>query len=78
MLSNRYDAVRLAAFNHAAKQGTPEMEDLAVRIKQFQFRDIRSKAASEIGDLKAASELLDHTEEEITQKVCVYRGGAAG
>lgn len=39
------------------------------RIKQFQFRDIRPKAASEIADITSASRLLGHTEQEITKKV---------
>jgi integrase len=46
-----------------------EQRDLTKRIKQFQFRDIRAKSASEISDMKAASELLGHTEEEITGRV---------
>lgn len=35
--------------------------DLANRIAQFQFRDIRPKAASEINDLSDASVLLGHS-----------------
>ena len=34
---------------------------LAVRISQFQFRDIRPKAASEITDVDHAGLLLGHT-----------------
>ena len=37
--------------------------DLANRIAQLQFRDIRPKAASEITDLSEASVLLDHSKE---------------
>lgn len=43
--------------------------DLANRIAQFQFRDIRPKAASEINDLSAASVLLDHSKEGIAERV---------
>lgn len=44
------------------------------RVRQFQFRDIRPKAASEIGDVMAASKLLGHTEQEITKKVYIRVG----
>ena len=43
-------------------------EELAARIRAFQFRDIRPKAASEL-PLEHASKLLGHTEHEITEKV---------
>ena len=65
----RFDSARLAAAEAAEKLGTPESLALAVRIRQFQFRDIRPKAASEIGDLGLASKLLGHTQQEITKKV---------
>ena len=42
---------------------------LALRIRKFQFRDIRPKAASEIASPEDASKLLGHTNEQITQKV---------
>lgn len=45
-------------------------------IRNFQF-DIRPKAATEINDLKEASRLPGHTEEEITQKIDVRRGAVA-
>nr|WP_225778366.1 hypothetical protein [Pseudomonas sp. Marseille-Q3773] len=38
--------------------------DLAANVRQFQFRDIRPKAASEINDLSDASVLLGHSKEE--------------
>ncbi|MNJ67571.1 hypothetical protein D3C77_637550 [compost metagenome] len=44
-------------------------KELAEQIKQFQFRDIRPKAASEIGDLTHASRLLGHTDKRITETV---------
>lgn len=43
--------------------------DLANRIAQFQFRDIRPKAASEINDVAEASLLLGHSKEWITERV---------
>ncbi len=42
---------------------------MAIRIRQFQFRDIRPKAATEIEDISHASKLLGHTKEEITRRV---------
>ena len=42
--------------------------ELANRIAQFQFRDIRPKAASEINDLADASLLLGHSKEGITER----------
>ena len=56
----RFDAARLAA-----RELHPELDD---RIKAFQFRDIRPKAASEM-TLDHASKLLGHSEQEITEKV---------
>lgn len=65
-LRTRFEAAR----NAAAKQALAEdRETLAARIAQFQFRDIRSKAASEIVDVMAASKLLGHTDRQITEKV---------
>ena len=48
--------------------------DLAERIKKFQFRDIRAKAASDIESLKDASELLGHSEQQITRNVYRRKG----
>ena len=61
----RFDAARLAAAKAADEQERP---DLAARVRAFQFRDIRPKAASEL-PLEHASKLLGHTEHEITEKV---------
>ncbi|MCY1550338.1 Phage integrase family protein [compost metagenome] len=66
MLRLRWDAARDLAKGAAAESGD---DQLATRIGQFQFRDIRPKAASEITDLKDASRLLGHTEEELTERV---------
>lgn len=62
----RFDTARAAAAK-AAEEGNKQ--DLARRLKQFQFRDIRAKSASEISDIKAASELLGHSENDITDRV---------
>lgn len=61
----RFDAARARAAAAATQAGDAE---LARRIRQFQFRDIRPKAASEL-PLEHASRLLGHTDREITQKV---------
>lgn len=68
-LRTRFDSARLAAVAKSEAIGTEDMVLLAQRIKQFQFRDIRPKAASDMADLSAASKLLGHTEQEITKKV---------
>lgn len=65
MLRNRWDEARAKAVQQAI--GAHDHE-LAKMIRQFQFRDIRPKAASEIG-LDHASRLLGHSKEDITRKV---------
>ncbi|PRA62437.1 integrase [Pseudomonas sp. MYb187] len=66
MLRLRFDDAR----NFAIKNALTENDKvLAERIRQFQFRDIRPKAASEIGDLNHASRLLGHTDKRITETV---------
>ncbi|PRW97838.1 integrase [Pseudomonas fragi] len=65
MLRNRWDDAREKAAIKAAADGDPA---LAVNIRQFQFKDIRPKAASEI-ELTHASRLLGHSSEEMTKKV---------
>ncbi|MGF6208811.1 tyrosine-type recombinase/integrase [Pseudomonas frederiksbergensis] len=66
MLRNRWDEARDKAATKAAIEGDTE---LSVAIRQFQFRDIRSKAASEIDDIGHASRLLGHSTQEMTTKV---------
>lgn len=66
MLRDRFDTARASAADAATKTG---QADLARRIKAFQFRDIRPKAASEISSLEDASKLLGHTDKQITQSV---------
>lgn len=65
MLRNRWDEAREKA---AIKAGADGDSALAVLIRQFQFKDIRPKAASEI-ELAHASRLLGHSTEEMTKKV---------
>ena len=64
-LRTRFDDARISAANSAIETGN---EALAARIKSFQFRDIRPKAASET-DLTHASKLLGHTDKQITRTV---------
>lgn len=68
-LRNHFDNARAAAVSAAEAQETHEGMALAARIRQFQFRDARPKAASEIEDISAASKLLGHSEQEITKRV---------
>ena len=67
MLRNRWDDARDKAAIKVATDGDPA---LAASIRQFQFKDIRPKAASEI-ELTHASRLLGHSTEEMTK--IVYR-----
>lgn len=66
MLRDRFEAARTCAKEKAEKERKP---DLAARIKAFQFRDIRPKAASEITSLEDASSLLGHTDKQLTKRV---------
>ncbi|GGY56923.1 hypothetical protein [Pseudoduganella albidiflava] len=66
MLRDRFDAARVAA---AAKAESAGLTDLAKRVRAFQFRDIRPKAASEIVSLDDANKLLGHSDNQITQRV---------
>jgi integrase len=64
-LRTRFDDARATAAKAAEEAGNVE---LAARIRAFQFRDIRPKAASET-DLAHASKLLGHTDKQITRTV---------
>jgi integrase len=64
-LRTRFDDARAEAAKKADEAGD---KTLALRIRSFQFRDIRPKAASET-DLTHASKLLGHTDKQITQTV---------
>lgn len=74
MLRNRWDDAREAARSLAASEGRV---DDAEKIQQFQFKDIRPKAASEITDIADASLLLGHSEQEITKRVYRRIGAVA-
>lgn len=62
----RFNKAKDEATHLAKKNGQIE---LAARIAQFQFRDSRPKAASEIKDLGDASRLLGHSDKQITKTV---------
>lgn len=66
ILRRRFDTARAAAVKAATEAGK---ESLAGRLRNFQFRDSRAKAASEIVDVLQASKLLGHTEQKITKDV---------
>ena len=66
MLRNRWDDTREKARLKAIVEGNPGD---AEKIAQFQFKDIRPKAASEITDIGDASLLLGHSKQEITKRV---------
>ncbi|MEA5670529.1 integrase [Pseudomonas sp. MH2] len=66
MLRNRFSEARDRAARKLTADGNT---DLAIKVRQFQFRDIRPKAASEIEDISHASRLLGHSKEEITKRV---------
>lgn len=71
MLRNRFDNARIDAINKALSINDVELAD---KIKQFQFRDTRSKVASDMNDITAASRLLGHSKEQITRSVYVRTG----
>lgn len=64
VLQNRFSRARAAAASSCTDAA------LSARIREFQFRDIRPKAASET-DLSHASRLLGHSDKRITE--AVYR-----
>jgi integrase len=65
MRRHRFGTARKAAAEEAERAGD---SDLANRIRQFQIRDIRPKAASEL-PLEHASRLLGHGGQAITERV---------
>ena len=66
MLRNRFSEARDKAARKLTADGNT---DLAAKVRLFQFRDIRPKAASEIEDIGHASRLLGHSKEEITKRI---------
>ncbi|MCO8164813.1 tyrosine-type recombinase/integrase [Pseudomonas sp. 21LCFQ010] len=65
-LNARWVDARNAAIAAALEEGN---KPLASKLSEFQFRDIRPKAASEIEDIGDASRLLGHSKQDITEKV---------
>ena len=74
MLRHRWDDAWQEAMKATVAGGD---QVLAARIRQFQFRDIRPKAASDITDVDHASLLLGHTMGDITERVCRRVGALA-
>lgn len=66
MLRLRFDDARKSAKSSAFDSMDATLSE---KIGQFQFRDIRPKAASEIYDIADASRLLGHTDKRITETV---------
>ena len=66
MLRKRWDLAREKAQLQAIQDGDTL---LAGRIAEFQFRDIRPKAASEIKDIGEASLLLGHITERVYRRL---------
>ena len=56
-------------WNAAREKAAAVYPEIAEKIRQFQFRDIRAKAASDIHDLKDATALLGHSEQRLTETV---------
>lgn len=73
-LGKRFLDARQSAITAAKERGD---HALAGRIAQFQFRDTRAKAASDVEDLSTASKLLGHSKEQITKIVYRRRGEVA-
>ena len=65
-LRTRFEAARALAAEQSRAAGNTI---LAERIEEFQFRDSRPKAASEIELLSDASALLGHSDQQITKTV---------
>lgn len=66
------------AMDRARKAAALARPDLAERIKEFQFRDLRAKAATdvdEVGGITAAQEQLGHTTATMTRKYVRHRKG---
>jgi integrase len=71
MRRTRFDAAREVSAIEAERIGDA---DLAARIRQFQFRDIRPKAASDDETLDHASQILGHSGTSITKRVYRRKG----
>ena len=71
MLRDRFEQARSTAIERAEEE---ECAELAKRIEEFQFRDIRPKAATEIDSLNDASKLLGHSHPAITKRIYRRKG----
>ena len=71
MFRKRFTKARSLALNEALEKNDTYLAD---KIQDFQFKDVRPKAASDINDLSAASMLLGHTREQITKMVYIRKG----
>ncbi|MFD1260640.1 tyrosine-type recombinase/integrase [Entomomonas asaccharolytica] len=67
----RFENARNTAINEALANND---EEFAKHIKEFQFKDLRPKAASDMNNIELASKLLGHTKEEITKKIYIRVG----
>lgn len=68
MFRKRFTAARSHALNEALEKNDTYLTD---QIKDFQFKDVRPKAASDMNDISSASNLLGHTKEQITKMVYI-------
>lgn len=59
----------MPAYSHCTTALEDMDTELCQGIRNFQFRDIRPKAASEIDSLADASRLPGHTDKRITETV---------
>nr|WP_244887244.1 tyrosine-type recombinase/integrase [Chromobacterium vaccinii] len=67
MLRNRFDKARDDAI-----KAHPDLEQ---KIRQYQFRDLRAKAGTDIGDREKAQGLLGHTSMTMTEHYLRDRAG---
>lgn len=71
MLTNRWNEAKEQAIAEAVLEND---HDLAGKIREFKFMDIRPRAASDIDDISQAAKLLGHSSEKITKQVYRRRG----
>lgn len=71
-MTQRFDNARKAAIQAAKDAGQLA---LATSLAEFQFRDLRAKAASDMDDMAAAQKLLAHTQISMTQHYVRARVG---
>lgn len=71
MFRKRFTKARGKAINEATNKNDSYF---AEQIKDFQFKDLRPKSASDMNDLSSASNLLGHTKEQITKMIYLRKG----